>query len=205
MHCPSKTAPDPWRRPMDDKLVSGTYRGLFARRATGVLCSMLFSAGALGATIADVDAAMSYDGLEKIKVKDIDLAYARPGATLAGYKHVMLDPVDVAFRKNWAPMRTGSNLPLGEGQQEKIRTGIARVVAEEFTKTLQAKDGYDTVAESGPDVLRVKTHIINLYVNAPDTMTAGRSKTYTITAGEMTMFMELHDSETGELLARFVD
>jgi hypothetical protein len=37
------------------------------------------------------------------------------------------------------------------------------------------------------------------------TKTAGRSRTYTVSAGEMTIFAELYDSETGEVLARVVD
>jgi len=174
-------------------------------RAAAVLSSMLISVPAFAASVADIDQAMSYDGLEKIKVKDIDLAYARPGATLAGYKRVVLEPISVAFRKDWSPTRTGSSLPLGSREQENIRNGIAKIVAEEFTKELQAKGGYQVVDEAGPDVLRLKASIVNLYVSAPDTMTAGRSRTYTVSAGEMTIFMELHDSETGELLARFVD
>jgi FixJ family two-component response regulator len=40
----------------------------------------------LASTKADLEKAMSYDGLEKINVKVIDLAYARRGATLAGYE-----------------------------------------------------------------------------------------------------------------------
>lgn len=42
---------------------------------------------------------------------------------------------------------------------------------------------------------------INLYVNAPDTMTAGRSRTYTMDAGSMTLALQLSDSVTGTLLA----
>jgi len=61
------------------------------------------------------------------------------------------------------------------------------------------------VDEVGPDVLRVKVHIVNLYVTAPDTGGAGRSRTYTVSAGEMTLFAELFDSETGETLSRVVD
>jgi Protein of unknown function (DUF3313) len=57
----------------------------------------------------------------------------------------------------------------------------------------------------GPDVLRVKVNIINLYVNAPDTLTAGRTRTYTASAGEMTLVAEMFDSESGQVLARAVD
>jgi hypothetical protein len=61
------------------------------------------------------------------------------------------------------------------------------------------------VSEAAPDVMRVSTAVINLYLNAPDTMSAGRSRTYTANAGEATLVMEVRDSQTGALLARVVD
>src|SRR5437870_1375763 len=140
---------------------------------------------AFGASKADLDRTMSYDGLAPIKVKGIDLAYARPGATLAGYSRVKLDTVEVAFSKNWDPNRPGSRIKLTPEERENIRTGVAKIVYDEFAKALQAKSSYKVVDESGPDVLRVKAKIINLYVNAPDTGGAGRSRTYTVSAGEM--------------------
>jgi len=82
---------------------------------------------------------------------------------------------------------------------------VAKLVYEEFVKELQSKGSYSVVDESGPDVLRVKASVIDLYVNAPDSRTAGRSRTYTSSAGEMTIFAELFDSETGEVLVRVVD
>jgi hypothetical protein len=160
---------------------------------------------AFAATKADLEAAMSHDGLSRIAVKDIDLAYARPGATLAAYGRVKLDPLEVAFRKDWNPTRTGSLLKLGTAERENIRTGVAKIVQEELVKELQARNGYPVVSEAGPDVLRVKASILNLYVNAPDTPSAAVSRTYTVSAGEMTLVMELYDSETGQVLARIVD
>ena len=59
--------------------------------------------------------------------------------------------------------------------------------------------------QAGPDTLRVSAAIVNLYVTAPDTMSAGRSRTYTANSGQMTLVVELRDSVTGELLARAVD
>jgi hypothetical protein len=167
--------------------------------------SLLALPGAYAATVAELDQAMAHDGLQKITVKGIDLAYARPGATLADYKRVRLDPIQVAFHKDWDPKRTGSNLKLSTSERENIKNGVSQLVQEEFTRELQAKDAYQVVNESGPDVLRVKASIVNLYVNAPDTQSPGRSRTYTVSAGEMTIFVELFDSETGELIARMVD
>jgi len=177
------------------------------RRAwmAGALGSALLMTHAFAASRAEVDAAMSYDGLQRISVKGIDLAYARPGASLAAYKKVIIEPIEVAFRKDWNPKKTGSELRLGAADRENIRTGVAGIVRDEFVKALEAKSGYEVVTEPGPDVLRVNASILNLYVNAPQSRTASRTQTYTVSAGEMTLVAELHDSETGEVLARVVD
>jgi hypothetical protein len=166
---------------------------------------MLILPAAFAASKAELEQALSHDGLQKVSVKGLDLAYAKPGATLAAYNRVKLDPVEVAFRKDWNPTRTGSSLKLSAEERENIRSGTAKIVLEEFVKELRAKSSYQVVDETGSDVLRVKVSIVNLYVNAPETMTAGRSKTYTVSAGEMTLFAELFDSETGAIIARVVD
>jgi hypothetical protein len=154
---------------------------------------------------AAIEEALSHDGLQKIKVKGIDLAYARPGASLAGYNKIILDPVEVSFRKDWDPKRTGSVARLSTQERENIRSGVARIVKEEFTKTLEKGAPYKVVTEPGADVLRLQIGITDLYVNAPDTMTPGRSRTYTLSAGEMTLVGELMDSESGQVISRVVD
>jgi hypothetical protein len=95
-------------------------------------------------------------------------------------------------------------LPLSEADRERIRSGVAQIVQEEFVRELQSNSGYQVVTAAAPDVLRVKAHIANLYVNAPDT-NATAVRTYVITAGEMTLVAELYDSETGQVEARLVD
>jgi hypothetical protein len=47
--------------------------------------------------------------------------------------------------------------------------------------------------------------VIDLYIAAPQKMTAGRSYTYTTDTGRMTLVAELRDSETNQILARVVD
>jgi len=55
------------------------------------------------------------------------------------------------------------------------------------------------------ETIRVSAAIVDLYINAPDTMSAGRSKTYTTETGSMVLVMEIRDSPSGQLLARVVD
>jgi len=161
--------------------------------------------GSLAATKDDVDAAMSRDGLQRISVKGLDLAYARPGATLAAYKRVKLDPVDVEFDKSWDPERTGSRIKLSTDEREKIRSGVAKIVEEEFARELQKGGTYQIASDSAADVLRVKARILNLYVNAPSAGESARSRTYVSSAGRMTLMAELVDSESGQVLARVAD
>ncbi len=169
-----------------------------------LVLSLLAPALAPAASKAAAEEAMSADGLAKIKVKGIDLVYARPGASLAGYSKVRIAPVSVAFRKDFDPTKTGSRMKLAPDELEKIRAGVGKIVEEEFAKEL-ARGSYPTVTTAGPDVLDVRANIVDLYVNAPDTMEPGRSRTYTMNAGEMTLVMELADSASGEVLARVYD
>jgi tRNA/tmRNA/rRNA uracil-C5-methylase (TrmA/RlmC/RlmD family) len=145
------------------------------------------------------------DGLELRKVKGIDVVYVRPGATLAAYKRVMLDPVEVAFSKDWDPEKTGSRMKLSPADREKLRTELAALFDKTFKEELEKKNGYPVVTEAAADVLRVTPALIDVYANAPDTMQPGRSVTFTVSAGRATLIAELRDSETGAILARVAD
>ena len=79
-------------------------------KAACLFALTLVLTSSLAASKKDVDDAMSRDGLQKISVKGLDLAYARPGASLAAYKRVKLDPVEVQFDKSWEPTVTGSRI-----------------------------------------------------------------------------------------------
>ena len=171
-----------------------------------VLLAAMLSGPALAASQAEFDKAMSYDGLQPVRVKGISLAYKRPDATLAGYQRVMIEPVEVRFHKSWNPTQSGSRLPLSAAAREDIRTGLAKLVREQFEKALTAQGRYPVVAAAAPDVLKLRINIANLYVNAPEAASgASPSYNFSMSAGEMTLFLELFDSETGQILARAVD
>ena len=82
----------------------------------------------------------------------------------------------------------------------EAKKSLSRIFPEQFTKA-----GYQVVSEPGPDVLRLSLAIIDLTVNAPDTMVAGRSSSYAVDAGEATFAVEARDSLTGQLLGRGID
>ena len=74
-----------------------------------------------------------------------------------------------------------------------------------FTDELQNKGGYQVVTSGAEDVLVLRPAIMDLDVTAPDTMSAGRSYTLTESAGAMTLYLEVYDSVTSQILARAID
>ena len=134
--------------------------------------------------------------------------YVLPGADFRPYTKVMLDPTEVAFKKDW--QRDYNNTTRGLNQRitnndvekmlETARDGFTDILTKAFQDA-----GYQIVTTPGDDVLRVKTAVINLDVNAPDTMSAGRVTSYSEEAGSATVVFEAHDSMTGAILGRAVD
>lgn len=145
--------------------------------------------------------AVSHDGLKLATSKNVALIYIREGATLAGYRKVLLDPVQVAFDKSWSKDRR----EVRKEDRERIRQDLAEEFRDVFTEELQERGDYEVVTEAAPDVLRVTAAIVDLYVTAPDVSHAGNVKSYTVSAGRMTLIAELRDTESGAILARVAD
>lgn len=167
-----------------------------------VLCITTL-AGCTNTQTASVD---EWDGLVRRPGTRIDSVFVRPNVDVVGFTSVLLDPVQVSFASNWDPNQGVRNPArrLNASDVAAIQSGLADMLRERFRADL-ASSGFKLVDEPGPDTLRVSAAIVNLYVTAPDTMSAGRSRTYTANSGQMTLVAELRDSVTGELLARAVD
>jgi hypothetical protein len=168
-----------------------------------VLAATCLALASLSANAAPPE---SWDGLEYRKTKGLDAVYVRPGVEFRAYRNLVLDPVQVAFDKDWDPNRDSRSLAgrLSAADMQKIRDDMAGEFRRIFAKELAAA-GYDVVAKPMEDTLQVTAGLADVYINAPDTMTAGRTYTYTMNAGRMTLVMELRDGPTGQLLARVID
>jgi len=150
---------------------------------------------------------VTVDGLHRVPDTKLAIVYAEPGANLAPYKRVQLLDAYVAFKKNWERdqrSRSASNFRVSSKDVEKIKNTLAAEFQTVFKEALE-EAGYEVTDESGEDVMIVRPAIINLDVNAPDTLQAGRSNTYTASAGEMTLYIELYDSVTGDIIAKALD
>jgi hypothetical protein len=157
-----------------------------------------------GVSVAREPTPPEWDGMKRVERGGLDAVYLREGVSLAKYKKVMLDPVDVSFDKNWDPKRTGSVSDFRKIDPQGIREDLAKLAREVTRRELEKKNGYALVDQPGDDVLRVRAQIVDLYINAPDTMTPG-SRTYVVSAGEMTLVAELYDSLTNTQIGRVMD
>jgi Protein of unknown function (DUF3313) len=147
-----------------------------------------------------------WDGLVRQPGTRLGAVFLKPDAEIPSYTSFILAPATVQFARNWDPNRGGRSLSrrLDAGDVVAIKDNLSAMLGDIFREELTA-GGYQVVTEAGPDTLLVIPAIVDLYITAPDTTTAGRSRTYTANPGRMTLVLELRDSVTGETLARVVD
>lgn len=151
----------------------------------------------------------TWDNLVKAPSKKLQAVYLLPGADFRPYTKVMLDPTEVAFAKNWMrDMNTDMVDPLKgrvrDADAEAIAAEVRKGVPEIFGK-VYSSSGYQVVTEPGPDVLRVRPSVANLYIYAPKPKTDDYRRVYGVDAGEATLVLEVRDSLSGAVLGRALD
>lgn len=149
----------------------------------------------------------TYDGLTLMPDSVVAVAYVDPNADFSIYGEIIILDCNVAFRKDWQRdhKQAGSRIRISSSDMEKIKADVADLFREVFTEKLSGDGGYKIVEAAGDNVLLVRPAIIDLDIAAPDTTSAGRSRTYTSSAGAATIYIELFDSVTGDILARAAD
>ena len=146
-----------------------------------------------------------WDGLQLVKLKGIDTAYVRPGADFTIYNKIIIDPIQVAFHKEWDKKSTFYKRQLTTEQLEDIKTRLGKLAEETFAEVFSKDGGPQIVTEPGPDVLRFSSAIVDLWPRAVDTQEPGRNYVFTTSAGSAVLYAELRDSETDQLIGRVVD
>jgi hypothetical protein len=193
-----------------NQLVTGCDSLRFGGRGAGLLILTLALALAGCASSPKVSdpagGAARFDGLEPIEGARVAMAYIDPDADFSVFRRVaILDP-HVAFRSNWQRDQNRSrSRNISNDDMERIKTDVASLFREVFIERLQANDGYEVVDVIADDVLLLRPAIVDLDISAPDTRAAGRTRTYTASAGAATLYIELFDSVSGDILGRAAD
>ena len=159
-----------------------------------------------GTAIAKQDElpAVSHDGLELRKGKAA-VVYVRPGVDFSGYRRFAILECPVAFSKDWERERKSGAARVSQKDMDEMKADLSAEFLKIFTDELQNKGGYQIVTTGAEDVLILRPAIIDLEVSVPDSMSAGRSYTLSESAGGMTLYLEIFDSVTGQILARAID
>jgi hypothetical protein len=87
---------------------------------------------------------------------------------------------------------------------QDIRAELAAMFKEILVSKLKAS-GQVLVEEQGEDVLIIRPAILDLNISSPDTARNRNQRSITRSAGDMTLYLELRDSLTGDIMAKALD
>ncbi len=183
-----------------DTLVGIDYRKVVVTCALAGLLTMT--------AFAQEDEGISFDGLVPVENARVASAFIDPDADFSVYRRFAILDTFVAFKSNWQRDqnrdRRGSSR-ISVSDMERIKADVARIFKEVMIERMEADDGFEVVDFADYDVLLLRPAIIDLDVTAPDTLSAGRSQTYSASTGAATLYIELFDSVSGEIIGRAID
>ncbi len=128
----------------------------------------------------------------KVPESRVDSAYIKPGTDFSRFRKLKPAPLEIYYY---------------EGQAAPDPEDLARlrkIFREAFLAAIG--DDYPIVDVAGPDVLGVRATVVDLEQSADvgDLPISGRAAAL-VAAGHLSFFMELSDSQTGEVLGRAGD
>lgn len=178
------------------------------KSSIAVRISMVLLAGLLGCTTGmarQKDAPAVVDGMHLVPDTRLGLVYMDPEADLSVYKKLLLMDTQVAFKKNWQrDINQRKPFHVTSSDMQRIKADVAELFREIFTRELETA-GFILVTELAPDTLIIRPAIVDLNINSPDTPRGATTRNLTESAGDMTLYLELRDSVTGDLLAKALD
>jgi hypothetical protein len=187
-------------------LSTDTARFFTPGKIAALLALALVFTGISSLSVRSVEAPeISHDGLHLDQSSKMALLYTKPDANFSVYDQFMMLDAYVAFKKNWQRNTKIAGRRVPNKDVERIKGEAAELLHESFKKELDEVGGYTFVDKPGDNVLILRPALIDLEITAPDIAVAGRVTQYVASAGSATLFIELYDSVSGEILARAID
>jgi len=171
-----------------------------------LLISLLMGSLAMQVAQAE-DSNPQFENLVPVDDAQVAVAYIDPNADFSVFERAMILDTFVAFRSGWErDQRRGTRgTRISSNDMERIKARVSENFNSVFIEVLEENDGFEIVTEPDYDVLLIRAAIIDLDVTAPDTAAAGRSRTYTADSGAATLYIELYDSVSGQIIGRAFD
>ena len=176
------------------------------------ICPKIFSIALLMVSLAMQsvqadESASPFENLVPLEGAKSAAAFIDQNAYFSVFKRVMILDTYVAFRSVWErDQRRGTRgTRISALDIDRIKTRVSELFNSVLIEVLEANDGFEVVSESDDDVLLIRAAIIDLDVTAPDVSSPGRSATFTADSGAATLYIELYDSVSGQIIGRAID
>ncbi len=148
----------------------------------------------------------TYDGMVAVHDSGLKEAWVKPDIDLSRYRRILLLPIEVQFRAV-RPVPAGMSyrsedreFPIRPVDQQRLVATVTDIFREELAKSQHLT----LTTEAGPDVLIVRTSLLDIVSKVPPEM-PGRNEIFLDEVGAATLVLQLQDSLSGETLARAVD
>jgi len=169
------------------------------------LGSLLLVAGLLSACgpqpTKPIDkSSFDFEGLQQVPTRNFTAAFGRPGADFTVYDGVIVNDVQLAFR---TPDRSKNQFAVDEEQKTRFRDVLEQSFVTEFANLRNIK----VVDEPGPNVLDLHVRVQDITATLPGRQVGamGRAAFALEAVAEATLVIELHDSQSEEVLVRVFD
>ena len=150
---------------------------------------------------AQVAADAPDEGLVRMPSSREAAVFRSPDVGFTQYKRLMFDRVSVSFVTGWI-----RNHPkVTEADTERVRSRAAKGFEDELMRELVKRGRYALAEAPAPDVLRVKARIAGFDQTDPNAGLDPGVRSFSRTAGKMTLIVELYDASSGVLVGRVVD
>lgn len=152
----------------------------------------------------------SPEGMKLVKSTKATRIYKAKDADFSQYDKILVIEGDVAFKKGWQEERNKkinrkSAAKITDDYIIKTKEQVKGLLTKTFTQEFSKDSNYQVIDKPETNALILRPSIIDLDVNAPDLDNAQRTNSYTRSAGEATLYLEIYDGVTGQILARIMD
>jgi hypothetical protein len=152
------------------------------------------------------DAALTRDGLRLVELSGFQRAWVRPGVSFTDYHGIRLHEQDIAYRQPPGSVRDriSGNITGNYSLTNHVRTSFSQYLVQIFAKEFGESE-LDIVEETGPGVLDARVGLVNLVIRWPLDFLGGEYDHYVDSIGAVSIRVDLHDSVSGELIARVAE
>lgn len=152
----------------------------------------------------------SFDGLRKIDspIEGRDI-YMNPTADFSQFETIQILKAYVAFKKDWKKDFDKKHRSIGIAITDKEILTIKAKVSETFDKEFKKEfnqNGYPVVDVAKSKTLLIRPALVDLdLINPGGVIPPSNSKSFTREDESVTLYLELYDGVTGEILARIAE